>query len=355
MYSVKDDWGLRTKKLLINVDRERALRAGVTNDDIAISLRSSLSGIELSRLREADSLIPITMRSGLTDRADLDRLRTMPVYAPGGGTVPLEQVADIELAWQPAIIKRRDRNRTVAVQARLRPGVTAAEVNREFLPWLEAQTASWPRGYDHEIGGVAETSGDANAAIADKLPVAAMIILLLLVTQFNSLRKPIIILLTIPLGLVGVAYGLLIAGSVFGFFTILGLIALSGIVINNAIVLLDRIDIEIERNGLAPAEAVPVACRQRLRPILLTTATTIGGMTPLWLSHDPMFETMAVSIMFGLLFATRADPAVHPRRLHDSLPGPGGSLIRHVLRLRLPVLSPWPPSMAMPARNGGPW
>ena len=302
--SVKDDWGLRTKKLLINVDQERALRAGVTNDDIAISLRSSLSGIELSRLREADSLIPITMRSSLTDRADIDRLRTMPVYAPGGGTVPLEQVADIELAWQPAIIKRRDRNRTVAVQVQLRPGVTATEVNREFLPWLEAQAATWPRGYDHAVGGEAETSGDANAAIADKLPIAGMIILLLLVTQFNSLRKPIIILLTIPLGLVGVAYGLLISGSVFGFFTILGLIALSGIVINNAIVLLDRIDIEIERNGLAPAEAVPVACRQRLRPILLTTATTIGGMMPLWLSHDPMFETMAVSIMFGLLFAT---------------------------------------------------
>ncbi|MCY4285287.1 MAG: efflux RND transporter permease subunit [Thiotrichales bacterium] len=302
--AVKDDWGLRTKKLLINVDQERALRAGVTNDDIAVSLRSSLSGIELSRLREADRLIPITMRSGLTDRADIDRLRTMPVYAPGGGTVPLEQVADIELAWQPAIIKRRDRNRTVAVQARLRPGVTATDVNREFIPWLEAQAATWPRGYDLEIGGEAETSGNANAAIGKKLPIVGMIILLLLVAQFNSLRKPVIILMTVPLGLVGVAYGLLITGSVFGFFTILGLIALSGIVINNAIVLLDRIDIEIEQNGLAPAEAVPVACRQRLRPILLTTATTIGGMMPLWLSHDPMFETMAVSIMSGLLFAT---------------------------------------------------
>ena len=113
----------------------------------------------------------------------------------------------------------------------MRPGVTRrADQSRVFLPWLEEQTASWPRGYDHEVGGEAETSGNANSAIADKLPVAAMIILLLLVTQFNSLRKPFIILLTIPLGLVGVAYGLLIAGSVFGFFTILGLIALSGIV-----------------------------------------------------------------------------------------------------------------------------
>lgn len=304
VYSVIDDWGLRTKKLLINVDQERARRAGVTNDDIAISLQSGLSGIELTQLREGDTLIPITMRSNSSNRADIDKLRTMAIYAQAGGSVPLSQVADIEVAWQPAIIKRRDRERTIAVQAQLMPGVTATEVNADFLPWLAEVTADWPRGYSVEIGGESETSGDANAAIADKLPIAGMIILLLLVSQFNSIRKPVMILMTIPLGLVGVTYGLLIAGSVFGFFTILGLISLSGIVINNAIVLLDRINIEINDNGLAPAEAVPAACRQRLRPILLTTATTIGGMMPLWISHDPMFETMAVTIMFGLLFAT---------------------------------------------------
>ena len=304
VYSVKDDWGLRTKKLLINVDQDRARRAGVTNDDIAISLQSGLSGIELTQLREGDTLIPITMRSSSTNRADIDKLRTMSVYAQGGGSVPLSQVAEIEIAWQPAIIKRRDRERTIAVQAQLLPGVTATEVNSEFLPWLNEYTSGWPRGYEIEIGGESETSGDANAAIADKLPIAGMLILLLLVSQFNSIRKPLMILMTIPLGLVGVTYGLLIAGSVFGFFTILGLISLSGIVINNAIVLLDRINIEITENGLTPAEAVPAACRQRLRPILLTTATTIGGMLPLWISHDPMFETMAVTIMFGLLFAT---------------------------------------------------
>ncbi len=302
--SVKDDWGLRTKKLLINVDQERALRAGITNEDIAISLSSGVSGIVVSEIRQANNLIPITMRSTSSDRADIDGLRTMPVYAKSGNTVPLEQVADIEIAWQPAIIKRRDRNRTVAIQVELQPGVTAANINREFLPWFRDHAALWPQGYHFEFGGEAETSGDANKAIADKLPIAGMIILLLLVVQFNSLRKPFIILLTIPLGLIGVAYGLLITGSVFGFFTILGLIALSGIVINNAIVLLDRIELEIRQNGLTPSEAVPAACRQRLRPILLTTATTVGGMAPLWLSHDPMFETMAVTIMFGLLFAT---------------------------------------------------
>ena len=304
VHTVKDDWGLRTKKLVINVNQERALRAGITNEDIAISLSSGLSGIVVSEIRDANNLIPITMRSSSSDRSDIDGLRTMPVYAQSGNTVPLEQVADIEVAWQPAIIKRHDRKRTVAVQVELRPGETAANVNRTFMPWIVDHAASWPSGYGYEIGGEAETSGDANQAIAAKLPIAGMFILLLLVAQFNSLRKPLIILLTIPLGLIGVAYGLLVTGSVFGFFTILGLIALSGIVINNAIVLLDRIEIEIQQNGLTPAEALPAACRQRLRPILLTTATTIGGMAPLWLSRDPMFETMAVAIMFGLLFAT---------------------------------------------------
>ncbi len=304
VHSVRDDWGLRTRKIRVNVDRERARRAGVTNDDIALSLRSGLSGIELSRFREEDDLVPIIMRSGSTDRGDIDRLQTLPVYAAGGGTVPLEQVADLEIVWQPPIVKRRDRSRTLTVQAQLLPGVTAGEVNGQLLPWLRGHAASWPPGYAYGIGGEAETSGQANAAIAVKLPVAGMIILLLLVAQFNSLRKPVMILLTIPLGLVGVAFGLLASGTVFGFFTILGIIALSGIVINNAIVLLDRIDIEIRQNGLSPAEAVPAACHQRLRPILLTTATTVGGMMPLWLSHDPMFGPMAVSIMSGLLFAT---------------------------------------------------
>ena len=131
-----------------------------------------------------------------------------------------------------------------------------------------------------------------------------MFILLLLVAQFNSVRRPIIILTTIPLGLIGVSYGLLIANSSFGFFTILGIISLSGIIINNAIVLLDRIKIEIEALGKDQANAVISACQQRLRPILLTTATTVFGMLPLWWGGTAMFKPMAISIIFGLVFAT---------------------------------------------------
>ena len=303
--AVNDDWGPRTKKLLINIDQERARRAGVTNDDIALSLQSGLSGIELTQLREGDTLIPITMRSVASDREDIGKLEGMTIYSQSSNeTVPLSQVANLEIAWQPAVLKRRDRDRSIAVQATLVPGATATEINAKLLPWVAEQSESWPRQYQYEIGGESETSGDANQAIADKLPLAGMLILLLLVAQFNNIRKPLMIFMTIPLGLIGVVYGLLIAQSIFGFFTILGLISLSGIVINNAIVLLDRIDIEIKQNGLDPRDAVLTACKQRLRPILLTTATTIGGMAPLWISQDPMFETMAVSIMFGLLFAT---------------------------------------------------
>ncbi|MEM7194662.1 MAG: efflux RND transporter permease subunit [Pseudomonadota bacterium] len=303
--SVTDDWGPRSKKLLINVDQDRARRAGVSNQDIAVSLQSGLSGIELTQFREGEDLIPVTMRSVASDRQDVEKLSSLTIYSQSSNQgVPLSQVADLEIAWQPGIIKRRNRNLTIAAQAQLLPGVTATDVNESFLPWLEQYADTWPDKISYELGGESETSGDANQAIADKLPIAGMLIFLLLVTQFNSVRSPLLILLTIPLGLVGVTYGLLIANSVFGFFTILGIISLSGIVINNAIVLLDRIKIEIEENGLSPQEAVYSACKQRLRPILLTTATTIGGMLPLWISRDPMFETMAVTIMFGLLFAT---------------------------------------------------
>ena len=218
-------------------------------------------------------------------------------------TVPLKQIADVNIAWQYSIIKRKNRERTITVNAQLKPGVTATEINKELNPWLADYANKWGYGYSYELGGEAESSGDANKSIADKLAISGMIIVLLLVSQFNSIRKPLIILTTIPLGLIGVTIGLLISNSIFGFFTILGIISLSGIIINNAIVLIDRIQIELEA-GHNAEEAIIAATHQRLRPILLTTATTIGGMLPLWISHDPMFETMAVSIIFGLAFAT---------------------------------------------------
>ena len=303
--TVKNTWGKQTKKLLVKVDQERARRSGVTSDDVAYSLKTSLSGIEMTEYRENDKLIPITLRSIAADRQDISKLDGTSVYSQAtGNSVPLKQVADIQMVFEPGMIERRDRNRTITIQALLQADATAAEVNKTLSPWLEEAAQDWPSGYVYEEGGEAEDSQQANASIAAKLPIAGMVILLLLVAQFNSVRRPFIILTTIPLGIIGVAYGLYIAGSSFGFFTILGIISLSGIIINNAIVLLDRINIEITDLGKAEDDAVISACMQRLRPILLTTATTIFGLLPLWWGGTAMFKPMAISIIFGLAFAT---------------------------------------------------
>ena len=311
--SVTDDWGRRTKKLFVDIDPERARRAGVTNQDIAVSLLTVFSGYQTTEFREEEDTIPIALRSVAADRQDIGKLETLNVYSQATGeSVPLKQVADVELRWQYPNILRRNKLRTVTVACDLQDGYTAAGVVEQLRPWLERQDDSWPRGSRWEIGGEVETSIEANASIGEKVPIAALIILFLLVAQFNSLRRPVIILSTIPLGVIGVFAGLYAAGSYFGFMTLLGIIALSGIVINNAIVLIDRIDLEREDLGRQPAEEVVRPAQRRLRPILLTAATTMGGLLPLWLMGGAMWEPLAISIIFGVAFATLLTLGVVP-------------------------------------------
>lgn len=310
---IKNSWGLQTKKLLVRVNQEQARRSGVTSEDVAYSLKAGLTGIDLTQFREDDELIPVTLRTVAADRQDLSKLDGLTVYSRGTGKhVPLKQVANVELTFEPGLIERRDRERTMSLNIQLVASATAANVVTELKPWLEEVAKKWPAGHKVEIGGETEESGDANASIAAELPTAGMLILLLLVGQFNSVRRPLIILTTIPLGLIGVTFGLLVANSTFGFFTILGLISLSGIIINNAIVLLDRIEIEIKKFGRTEAEAIMQAAQQRLRPILLTTATTVLGMTPLLWGGTAMFKPMAITIIFGLAFATALTLLVVP-------------------------------------------
>ena len=309
---IDDDWGARSKKLVIKVDQARAQNAGVTNEDIAISLQSFLSGIEATEFREDDKLIPITIRSTADERQDLARLETLNVYAQSSGeSVPLKQVADVEVQFQPALIHRRDRLRTVEVECGLEPGYTAAEIVAAATPWLDEQFASVGGGYFYEVGGDVEDSGDSSASIGAKLPISGVIIVFLLVIQFNSIRRPAIILATIPLSLIGVLIGLLVLKSYFGFMTLLGVISLAGIVINNAIVLIDRIAIELEA-GRSQQDAIVESAQRRLRPILLTTCTTVMGMLPLYLGGGSMWEPMAVAVMVGLLFATALTLGVVP-------------------------------------------
>lgn len=303
--NIEDDWGPRVKKLRVNINQARGRRAGVTSQDVAVSLQSGLSGIETTEYREDDEVIPITLRSVAGDRQDVGKLESLNIYSQATGrSVPLKQIADVEVAWEASKVLRRDRLRTVTVKCDLAPGVMASAINARLIPWLEEESKDWPFGTFYEMGGEIESSVEANQSIGAKLPIAFFIILILLITQFNSVRRTAIVLLTIPLGLIGVTFGLLVARSTFGFMTLLGVISLAGIIINNAIVLLDRIRIEITENGLAPARAVVESAQRRLRPILLTTATTMGGLLPLWFGGGPMWAPMAIAIIFGLAFAT---------------------------------------------------
>ena len=312
-FQVSDDWGPKTKKAVIDIDSARTRLAGITHEDIATSMQSYFSGITATQFREDEDLIPIILRSNAIRGQDDAQFGSIDVYSQQSGkAVPFEQVADVRLEFQPGVIERRDRLRTVTLESLLQPGYTAQQVVGELRPWLQEAARDWPFGYGWEFGGEVETSGKANAAIAEKVPVGAIIILMLLVVQFNSIRKPTIILFTIPLALIGVTIGLILARSYFGFMTLLGVISLAGIVINNAIVLLDTIRINIDEIGIEPQNAVLAAAKQRLRPILLTTATTIGGMLPLWLGGGPMWEPMAVAIIFGLLFSTLLTLVVVP-------------------------------------------
>lgn len=303
--NVGNDWGRRTKKLEVRVDPIRARMAGITNADIAISLQTSLSGITATEYREGDEVIPVVLRSEAADRKDIAKIESLNVFVQQTGTpVPLKQVADVALTFEDPVIKRRDLYKTVEVFAEVDGTTTAAAVSEELAAWLERDSASWGPAFRWILGGEAEASANSQGAIGEKLPIAGLAIVLLLVLQFDSLRRAAINVAVLPFGLIGVTLGLLVTGSYFGFMTLLGIISLFGIIINNANVLLDRIHLEIAELGRTPVDAILEASQRRLRPILLTTATTVGGLLPLWLGGGPIFEPMAISLIFGLLFGT---------------------------------------------------
>ena len=311
--NVSDNWGQRSKKFNVVVDQAKARRSGISSEDIAISLQTGLNGLELTEYRRGEDIIPVMLRSVAADRQDLGKLEALSVYVQSTGeSVPLRQVAEIKVVWEAPKILRRNRVKMVTIGAQVDGSITAVEAFSQLRPWLDQESKSWPSGERYEFGGELESSGKANTSISDKLPIAGFIILILLVAQFNSVRKPIIILMTIPLGFIGVVSGLLVAKSYFGFMTLLGLISLAGIVINNAIVLLERIQLEIDQNGLPASEAIVEAAKRRLRPIILTTMTTVFGMLPLYFGGGEMWEPMAVAIIAGLLFSTLLTLCVIP-------------------------------------------
>ena len=302
--NIVDDWGIRNKKLSIQIDEAKALKEGITNLDIALSLQSSLSGFVVTTFRKDDKLIPIILRSNENTKDDINRLETINVYSQSSGkNISLSQVASVQVVYEESKIIRRDRLKTVTVGSDIKEDANALEIFASIKPWLDEYSKDFELGYYYEFGGEFEVSGKANDSIVVNLPIAFMAILLMMVAQFNSVRKPLIILTAIPLGIIGVSFGLFITNSYFGFMTLLGIISLSGIVINNAIVLLERIKTE-EQNGFNSYDAIIEASLSRLRPIVLTTLTTVLGLVPLWYSGGVMWEPMAISIIFGLMIST---------------------------------------------------
>lgn len=302
--NVKDNWGPKSKKIIVDIDPLKAQNAGLSNQDIALSLYTALDGFKTGDFREGEKSIAIVMRNENYDQLKIDQLGSLSIFSQSTGkNVPLSQVADIHIDWQYAKIGRENLRRSVNVSSEISEDGNTSVIMGQVIPWLDEEAMNWPKGYRYELGGDSENSSKNMGSIAKWLPLSAVLIVLLLIIQFNSVRKTAIVLTTIPLGIIGVVLGLLLLNSYFGFFAFLGIISLAGIVINNAIVLIDRIEVELEA-GLKLRDALVQACLGRFRPILLTTFTTVLGMIPLYLGGGLMWEPMAAAIMIGLLFGT---------------------------------------------------
>lgn len=305
LINISDNWGPRSKKLYVNIDENKLVRSGLTNQDVASSLLTSLSGFEVGEFRAKEHSIPIIMKQEGSENLAYADIQNLNMFSQSMGTaVPLSQLAEIEIPWQYSKILRRDLKRNLTIQANVRSGYLASDImDNTIRPMMQEETKSWERGYTYEFGGDAEGSNDAMGAVMLNLPLSFFIIIILLVIQFNSIRKAGIILMTIPLAMVGVTAGLLVADSFFSFTAFLGVISLAGIIINDAIVLLDKIGTELGV-GKGLIESIKKGANDRFSPILLTTLTTSCGMLPLWTGGGELWSPMAISIIFGLLFAT---------------------------------------------------
>lgn len=304
--NITDDWGPKIQRLMVEIDPNKAQRVGLTNMEIAMALNTGLSGMKIDDFREEDKRIPIFMKDSYSAEHDIATIKAFNIYsAATGQNVPLAQVADIQVDWQFAKFIRKDLKRTMTVGAYLQTGYNADDIFKAIDPWMKEQATSWPNGYEYNFGGEDEDTEENLNAIFANLPLAFFLIVMLLVMQFNSLRKATIILIAIPLGMIGVVAGWFIGGSFVSFFGILGVIALAGVVVNNAIILIDRIDVEVAENpDVDMRDAILLAVHNRFRPVLLTTLTTSLGMLPLYFGGGLLWEPLTLAIISGLLFAT---------------------------------------------------
>ena len=295
--SVRSDWEDPVMKLYVNVDQERARRAEVSSQEIAETLSAIFDGSAITNYREGDKVIPVMLRARPEYRDGLDHLRSAEVFSESRGVaVPILQVADTDGASEPSRIRRFNQERALTI-AGINPELTALELYEAMQEGLNA--LELPPGHTIEVEGEVKEAAESNEKLMGFAPHALLLIILLLVLQFNSFRRPLIILLTIPLVVIGANFGLAVFNAYFDFTAMLGLFSLAGIIINNGIVMIDRID-SGRATGLDVNEAVVEAALARARPIIMTTITTIVGLLPLALFGGEFWFGMAIVIMCGL-------------------------------------------------------
>ena len=295
------DWMNRTQKLVPEYNTERGRLAAVTRDDIASTTKRAYDGKDVGLYREGDDLIPIVLRHVGEERANIENMPFLQVKPTlQTTTLPLAQVIDeVGTQWEDPMVRRRDRRRTIKVQANAAFGETMPSLLANVQG--ELQEVKMPPGFYWEWGGEIEDQADAQAALVPGIVPAMVIIIFLLVNQFNSFRPMIIMMLTIPFVLIGITAALLLLDIPFGFMTLLGAMSLAGMMIKNAIVLLDQVQIELKA-GKNHYDAMVDSAVMRLRPVLLAAGTTILGVIPLL--QDVFWQSMAVAIMGGLAVGT---------------------------------------------------
>jgi multidrug efflux pump len=290
-----------TKVIRLAVDQNKARVLGFSSQDLAAFLNNSVSGLTVTYVRERDKQIEVLLRGAATERARLTFLKDLALPTRAGKAVPITQIADIRYEQEDGILWRRDRLPTVTVRSDVLGDAQGPDVTKRIDPQLAALRASLPLGYRIEIGGAVEDSARGQTSINAGMPLMLLAIVTLLVIQLKSFSRTAMVLLTAPLGLIGVTAGLLLFGQPFGFVAMLGTIALSGIIMRNSIILVDQIEQDVAA-GHAPQEAIVGATTRRFRPIVLTAAAAVLGMIPL--TRSAFFGPMAVAMMGGLVVAT---------------------------------------------------
>ncbi|MEM7696504.1 MAG: efflux RND transporter permease subunit [Pseudomonadota bacterium] len=294
----KSDWGEKIVKIVVDIAQDRAREFGITSQDISDVMEAYFSGTQYSTFREGDAQIPIIMRATLQGRDSIEDLANLTI-ATGGQLISVDQVADFKPTREFSEIRRENQVRRIVISGKSTT-LSAAETLARLQPTLDALPLS--SAYSIVIGGELEDSTSIQSQLGGNLPIAFGIMIAALVFQFNSMRRSVLTILTIPLIMIGAPFGMLLMNQPMSFFAMLGLMSLMGIIINNAIVLINQID--LERETMDIKDAIVTAAKARATPVMLTSLTTIFGLLPMALTGGDLFEPMATMMIGGLLVAS---------------------------------------------------